>query len=92
MKYPDPNEFSDEDAYELLKRKMNGLLIARNCVSEEDSFYICFLHVLCQTRGIADKIRSAYPRVVSEDDTGTIGEIIVLATVYEDPFIYSNGG
>jgi hypothetical protein len=92
MKYPDPNLYTDEDAYSLLKRKMQGLIVSRQCVAESDSFYACFLHVLCQSQNIAEKIRAAYSKVVMEDDTGKIQEIIVLATVYKDSSIYTNRG
>lgn len=80
--------FTEENGYQLLKKKLFGLVMARNCVSEEHSFSICFLHIWTPTIDIAQKLQKVYPRVVAEDDTGTFGEVIILASVYSDPWIY----
>jgi hypothetical protein len=90
MNWRNPSHFSLEDAYLLLKRKLSGLIIARNCVSEENSFKASFLHIFCQTIDIANKINAVHEKVVSEDDTNTFREVIILATVCSEPSIYSN--
>jgi hypothetical protein len=81
--------YTDEDAHQLLKKKLYGLVMARDCVSEKHAFNICFLHIFCETGGMAEKLKKVYPRVIEEDDTGTFSEVIILATVYTDPWIYN---
>lgn len=90
MKYPSPELFTAEDAYILLKKKMNGLIMARSGVCEEQAFFISFLHIWCQTPAIAKHLQAIYPAVITEDKTNTLSQIIVLCSVYNRPGIYSN--
>lgn len=90
MKYPDPALFTAEDAYILLKKKMNGLIMARSGVCEEQAFFISFLHIWCQTPAIAKHLQAVYPTILMEDKTNTVGQIIVLCSVYDRAGIYSN--
>ena len=85
-----PNEFTEESAYVLLKKKMHGLLMARSNVGDRHSFIISFLHIWCQNVAIAQYIDKVYPRVVAEDETGMFKEIIILASVYGRGYIYDN--
>ena len=90
MSFPNPDDFTREDAHVLLKKKMSGLLMSRTSVVAEQSFQICFLHIWCQTPRIAALLETAFPAVIAEDDTDTFREIIVLATVYAEKFIFQN--
>lgn len=90
MKYPKPELFNAEDAYVLLKKKMNGLIMARSGVCEEQAFFISFLHIWCQTPEIARHLQAVYPAVIAEDKTNTVSQIIVLCSVYGRAGIYSN--
>lgn len=90
MKHKDPTSFSLSDAHELLQKKLLGLILARKCVSKEHDFNICFLHIWCQTPEIADKLNAVYNNVIKEDDTGMFSEVIVLATICQEPGLYSN--
>lgn len=85
-----PSKFTTEDAYVLLTKKLSGLLLARTNVDERQAFNVCFLHIWCPTREIADKLNSVYDRVIAEDDTNTLQEAIVLATVCTTKSIYTN--
>jgi hypothetical protein len=90
MNYPLPEDFTKEHAYILLKKKLYGLVMSRQNVAEEHSFNLCFLHVWCKTQHIADCLATVYPQVIAEDDTGYFCEVVVLATVYSDNFIFTN--
>jgi len=90
MGYPDVQAFTEKSARKLLKKKIFGLIIARNAVNEEHSFFTCIVHLWCQTVKIAELIRLAYYRLLAEDTE--IGESLHLyLTVCSDPRIYKNG-
>src|SRR5436189_3519143 len=81
MKYNDPASFTVDDAYTLLRKKLRGMIIARDSISERDCFSISFIHIWCQTLDIAEKIRQVHPRIIAEDESNTFHEVIILASV-----------
>src|SRR5205085_12162924 len=90
MKFPRPEDFTEEDAYNLLKKKLFGLTMARNGISDKHSFNICALHIWAQTLDIAEKLKKVYPRVIAEDESDTFREVIILTSVYNHSWIYNN--
>lgn len=90
MQYSNLETFTLQAAYTLLHKKLHGLVIARNGVSKKHEFYTCALHVWCQTKEIAELLRMVYPRILSEDDTGTIKNVIVILSICDQEFIYTN--
>lgn len=90
MRFDDPAMFSEDDAKELLRKKLYGLVMARKNATEKNSFNVIFLHIWCQTLDIAEKIKAAQPAVLAEDETDTYREVIILCSVYHEPYIYHN--
>lgn len=90
MKWPRPGDFTEKDAYDLLNKKLFGLTMARNGISEKHSFNVCILHVWAQTLDIAEKLKKIHPRVIAEDESDTFREVIILVSVYKDSWIYNN--
>lgn len=90
MMQKDATVYNEEAAEELLKKKMSGLIIARTNTNKFHAYSVCFLHIWCKTLKVAQMIEKVYPKVVSSDESQTFREIIVLATVYKENFIYSN--
>lgn len=83
--------FSDEDAENLLKRKLYGLIVSRNSVMEKHSFFRSVLHVWCQSQRIADLLRSKFESYDLNDFGLDIkGSVILLLTVCNNENIYYN--
>ena len=87
MSHPHPDRFTYSDAKALLEKKLNGLIIARNAVSEVHTFYHSVLHVYCQTEKIAGYIARAYENIDLPEVHGTL---VLLITICDDPLIYRN--
>ncbi|OQS02097.1 hypothetical protein THRCLA_05507 [Thraustotheca clavata] len=68
MKFPNPNAWKSDDAIKLLRKKLNGLVIARAGVCKDQRYTKSILHIWCQTKDIALSIQSAYKFVVEELD------------------------
>ncbi len=94
MGFPNPSRFTVDDAIALLRKKLYGLIVARNAVCEEDSFKTSYLHVLCQTERIAKLVERAFYLLADEDDPknefALTTSIIVGCTVVDDPAIYAS--
>lgn len=88
MAYPNPSYFTLDDAERLLKKKINGLLVAREGVCTKYDFKKCILHIWCQSEGIAKIIQDYYNTL----DYETRDDIIIMLTVTEQSsssqFIY----
>lgn len=95
MGYPHPSLFTVEDAIALLRKKLYGLIVARNAVCEEDTFKTSYLHVLCQTQHIAKLVEDAFFLLADEDDPhnefALTTSIIVGCTVVDDESIFCSG-
>jgi hypothetical protein len=84
-------------ALALLKKKLNGLVQARACISDVHSFHTCVLHILCQNFDIAQLIKSAYiylmhthaGHILLEDMETGVNTVIVIASVCAEPTIYN---
>ena len=87
MSHPSPDRFTYSDAEALLQKKLNGLIMARNAVSEHFTFYHSILHVFCQTEKIAGYIARAYENIDLPEVHGTL---VLLITICDDPLIYQN--
>lgn len=90
MGFPTPTDFDEESAYYLLKKKMHGLIVARSGVCTKHEFSISVLHVWCQDQRIADIVKKVYPKIIWEDDSESVYEVIVMLTVCDKSYIYTN--
>jgi len=89
--YPRETEFTANQALALLKKKLIGLVIARECISEEHSFNRCILHILVPTMRVAQLVKEARIRMCQDEDAriemdyeARTSEVIVLITVSDD--------
>lgn len=90
VSYPFDSEFTMERARELLNRKLYKLMVARNAISEAQSFYRSVLHVWCYNEQVADRIRQAHEEMVKSDTDRTYNDVHVICTVCEKLYIYTN--
>lgn len=88
---PHFDSFNSEAAAHLLHKKLYGLIVARNAVSEHQSFYRSILHIWCQSQNIADLMQTAFSNL-DNDDYGldVKGVVILQLTVCADPQLYRN--
>lgn len=86
MKYPDPGEFTLDDATELLERKLHGLILARNGVCDCDSWFKSYLHIWCQTDRIAHLLTKAYSQV---DASLTDSVIVGCTVIYNSNYLFA---
>jgi hypothetical protein len=84
--YISDDNFTIESAEALLNKKITGLVLARNSISERDSFYTSILHVFCRSDRIRKLLHSAYKRLNNE----IRDNIIILCTVCPHDFIFKN--
>jgi len=92
--YPFDVEFSLERARVLVERKLYGLIVARECISEEQSFQKSILHVWCLTLDGARNVQIAFNELL-ERDLGPRGErtyedVTLICTVCDDLCVYTN--
>lgn len=87
MGFPSAEYFTYEDAKDLLQKKLEGLIIARNAVSERHTFYHSVLHAWCQDERIAGFLARAYQEIDLPEVHGTV---ILLLTICSEPWIYRN--
>jgi hypothetical protein len=84
MKHPSPDLYDYEDAELLLSRKLDGLIVARSGIVDENNFSKSILHIWCQTTKIADIVTEVYNRL----DESSKDNIIVVLTVTKTGYIY----
>lgn len=87
-----PSGVSDlTSAAYLLHKKLYGLIVARNAVSEHQSFYKSILHIWCQNQHIADLMSEAFANL-DDNDYGldVKGVVILQLTVCPDMQLYKN--
>ena len=91
MAYPSPDRFTAKMAARLLYKKLYGLIVARNAVSDHQSFYRSVLHIWCQNQRIADLMQDAFANL-DNDDYGldVKGVVILQLTVCPDAQLYRN--
>ena len=86
-----PQEYTIEDARKLIRKKLYGLIIARNGACNKHSFYKSILHIWCQTRKIADLLKQAYSELDIDDfNLDVKGVVSVILTVCEYKGLYIN--
>lgn len=94
MGYPNPELFEMEDALRLGTKKLYGLILARNGISECHNYNRSILHVFCQTQHIAVLMQEAFrtliaaDRALQEDLSGHI--VIILTIVQNIPGVFSD--
>lgn len=88
MGYPTPNFFTSDTARNLLCKKLHGLIVARNAVSQKHSFYYTWLHIWCQNTYIANIIIKLIPHIITDLDIQDY--IGIILTITDDNQIYHN--
>jgi hypothetical protein len=88
MFYEDPLLFTISHSDALLNKKLEGLIISRNCVADKHTFFEAYLHIWCQTRDIARLCKESFDKMVARDDS--YSEVILLLTVSDCKEIYFN--
>jgi len=92
MGFPTVDKFKKNDAETLLKRKINGLIVACDLVVDKYSFNKSILHIWCQNEEIADMVQEAYEKELRIDSMGlkVLCDVIVILTICDDNDIYYN--
>lgn len=91
MHHFDPDRFTHEDGYNLLNKKLYGLIVSRNTLSERHSFYKSVLHIWCQTQRIANILENVYSTMdLSETGMDIRGTLILLLTTCTHDGVYHN--
>lgn len=90
MGYPTAEDFTPDIAYRLLRKKLHGLVVASRGVCEKQEFHISVLHIFCQNQKISEMVMDIYPQILTEDDSDTIRDVIIILTVCEQNYIYTN--
>jgi len=80
------NSFTEDDAAILLKKKLYGLIVSRNCVVEKLSFYKSVLHIWCPTEETANHLQKVYRSF----DLDVQNTLVLLVTVCDKKEIYYN--
>ena len=87
----DESMFTDEDTEILLKKKLNGLIISRNSVTDRHSFFRSILHIWCQSQRIADLLRLKFESYDTDDfGLDVKGSVILVLTICDFENIYYN--
>lgn len=95
MPFPLESPYTIERARELLARKLYGLVVARNCVAEENPFESAILHIWCYSQEAAAMMRLAHQEIVQKDlalhpSQRTFDSVAVICSVCSQLFIYTN--
>ncbi len=91
MRYPSPDRFTHEDALALLHKKLYGLIVSRNSVTDRHSFFKSVLHVWCQSYRIAMILREVYSSLdITDYGLDVKGTLVLVLTVCESPSVYRN--
>jgi hypothetical protein len=88
MKHPFPDEFTFEDAIDLLYKKIYGLIIARQGVTQKQQYFKTILHIWCQTTYIANTVHNAFQSL--SDDLMTENIIIYTTITNYKPIYYDD--
>jgi hypothetical protein len=90
--YPTSKNYTEQSAYNLLIKKLDGLILARHCISEEHSFTRCILHIWSDSAKVTDFLMKAYINIQKDDPTfyKTIMDVIVIITTCSERYIYTN--
>jgi hypothetical protein len=90
MGYPVPEKFTMDTARHLLTKKLYGLIVSRNGVTEKHSFFKSVLHIWCQTYEIANMLQQAYSAFdINDYGLDIKGSVCLILTVCTGEAIYS---
>ena len=93
MAFPHRDSFDAEAARRLITKKVSGLIVARNMVDDQQSFFCSVLHVWAQTPEIARLVAVAYHTLdlhVLDRDKSLRGAILLVVTICPDVRLYQN--
>jgi len=91
MGFPTSDKFTPEMASKLLYKKLYGLIVARNGVVKEQSFYKSILHIWCQDDRVADLLRESFSNLDADDyGLDVKGVVLLQLTVCDDLQLYKN--
>jgi hypothetical protein len=91
MGFPTHKQFTYDDAMRLIKKKTEGLIVARAGVSDCHSFYKSVLHIWCQSKRIAKILIKAYKNYLDlHDNIESFDGLRVLITVCDNKSIYDD--
>lgn len=86
-----PIQFTMDEATRLIYKKLNGIVLARNCVDEKFSFSKSILHIWCPNVNNANMLHAAYDRLMlNKAFADTISNVLILTTVCDHDSLYSN--
>jgi hypothetical protein len=85
------SDVTEEFGQELLDKKISGLIIARNGVLKQNTFFRSVLHIWCQSRKIIDVVEKA-AKSLNPKKYGLHmkSSFCVLLTLCADPKLYTN--
>lgn len=91
MGYPTSENFTSQIASKLLYKKLYGLIVARNAVVKEQSFFKSILHIWCQDAHVAQLLCEAFSNL-DDNDYGldVKGVVLLQLTICDDPQLYKN--
>lgn len=90
VSYPFTQEFSYDNAITLLNKKLYGLIVARNSISDKHMFHRSILHIWCMSAQTAHNIKKAHEEIVRQDINRTYDNVYVICTVCPHVYIYNN--
>ena len=91
MGFPSPDKFTPAMASRLLYKKLYGLIVARNGVVKDQSFFKSILHIWCQDARVAQLLDDAFSNLDANDYGLDVKGIVLLQlTVCDDPQLYKN--
>lgn len=91
MGYPTSDKFTADMASKLLFKKLYGLIVARNAVVKEQSFFKSILHIWCQDIHVAELLKEAFSKLDDNDYGLDVKGILLLQlTICDDLQLYKN--
>lgn len=91
MGYPSASFFKKEDAVTLIKKKIEGLIIARSGVCMKHTFHKSILHIWCQTLQIAKILGSVYKNYINNHpNKNSFHGLRLILTFCEYDMIYND--
>ena len=83
--------YTRDDAIRLLKKKLHGLIVARNAVVEDHSFFQSVLHIWCPSKDVADMLQDVIEnKEVDFDELDLVGTLDVWLTITPSTEIFTN--
>lgn len=88
--YPPQKAISSEFAFSLLHKKLIGIVVAKQTVTDEHSFSSSIVHIWCKTSLDADVVMEEYAKIINNDIYNLYAGIYVICSVCASKFIYTN--